>query len=472
MVDKADGDRILETTQTTGTGTYNLDGQKTGFQTFSDVIVSGKQVEYIVTDYINFEIGDGTLSHGSPDTITRDNIIASSNNGNPVNWAAGIKDIGLTLPAERNISADSDRHVPIQGTVTVSPVVDEPGMIFQAVASQTELVTKWEDSNNVTKLAVLESVNGFVGEDGESVGDPGGDLVIAGGRGKGSGKGGRVLLKTAPTINDPAVVDEGGTDHNFIGTWYFYFGFPPPGYNGGSAHVAGTPGDGSKQSNWNFFNLVSGREYQLAVTWPIETETGDTHTTQANYNIYNSGVFVETISVDQTTTPADFTFDGVGWKILGNYTPTGTSLRINLTSNAGDTNSVVADAGLAQSNIELPPNPLTTIVEVLGNGMLGLNMSGADVTATLDIKTVDVKSPTFRLRRASGQADNIFEITESSGSIVDAAFDENGDLILNAHANISRPSPGKQGRIIYNTDDVNINIDTGSNWILPDGSIT
>ena len=36
----------------------------------------------------------------------------------------------------------------------------------------------------------------------------------------------------------------------------------------------------------------------------------------------------------------------------------------------------------------------------------------------------------------------------------------------------TRGDPGSPGRLIFNTDDSNLNVDTGTNWILPDGSTT
>jgi hypothetical protein len=35
-----------------------------------------------------------------------------------------------------------------------------------------------------------------------------------------------------------------------------------------------------------------------------------------------------------------------------------------------------------------------------------------------------------------------------------------------------RPAAGTAGRVIYNTTDGNLNIDNGTNWILPDGTVT
>ena len=36
----------------------------------------------------------------------------------------------------------------------------------------------------------------------------------------------------------------------------------------------------------------------------------------------------------------------------------------------------------------------------------------------------------------------------------------------------TRPDPGIQGRVIFNSDDGNLNIDNGTDWILPDGTTT
>ena len=81
-------DRIAETTTTTGTGTYSLAGAKTGFEAFVTRITSGNTVEYCCTDDTDWEIGTGVFTNGTPDTLTRAAIIASSNSDAAVNWIA------------------------------------------------------------------------------------------------------------------------------------------------------------------------------------------------------------------------------------------------------------------------------------------------------------------------------------------------------------------------------------------------
>ena len=85
---------VHQTTTTTGTGTYSLVAAAGNFQNYRSYYASGGRVPYVATDgSTNFEIGVGTLSYGTPDTISRLVILASSNGGSAVSWGAGSKDI-------------------------------------------------------------------------------------------------------------------------------------------------------------------------------------------------------------------------------------------------------------------------------------------------------------------------------------------------------------------------------------------
>ena len=99
------GIRVKETTQTTGTGTYSLDGATFGCRTFVAGIGHTNVGFYCCSDIDvdagtgNWEVGYGTVTNASPDTLTRDAILASSNDGNPVNWGDGQRDIFSTFPS-------------------------------------------------------------------------------------------------------------------------------------------------------------------------------------------------------------------------------------------------------------------------------------------------------------------------------------------------------------------------------------
>lgn len=92
-------DRVKETTTTTGTGTYSLDGGVVGFRTFVAGIGTTNTCYYCATDGTDWEIGLGTVTDSSPDTLSRDSILASSNAGAAVNWGAGTKTIFNCQPA-------------------------------------------------------------------------------------------------------------------------------------------------------------------------------------------------------------------------------------------------------------------------------------------------------------------------------------------------------------------------------------
>ena len=99
-------DRVKETSTTTGTGTFSLAGATTGFETFVSGVGDGNTTYYsIVLDGTNeFEVGVGTVTDASPDTLSRDTVISSSNSDNKVDFSSGSKTVFCTLPASRAMS--------------------------------------------------------------------------------------------------------------------------------------------------------------------------------------------------------------------------------------------------------------------------------------------------------------------------------------------------------------------------------
>lgn len=96
-------DRVKESSTTTGTSTYALAGAAANFQAFSAVCANSDTVYYVAVDRAGagWEVGLGTWSTGN--NLARTTILASSNAGSAVSWAAGTRDIMLTLPAERGV---------------------------------------------------------------------------------------------------------------------------------------------------------------------------------------------------------------------------------------------------------------------------------------------------------------------------------------------------------------------------------
>ncbi len=108
-------DRVKETSTTTGTGTLNLAGAVSGFQTFVAGIGNSNVTYYaIVNDSgTEFEIGIGTVTDASPDTLSRTTILESSNSDSAVNFSSGTKTVFCTLPASKAVFEDADGHVSV-----------------------------------------------------------------------------------------------------------------------------------------------------------------------------------------------------------------------------------------------------------------------------------------------------------------------------------------------------------------------
>lgn len=97
-------DRVQETSTTTGTGTYSLAGAVTGFQAFAG-LGDGHACHYCAYEAdangvptSGWEVGIGTYASGG-NTLSRDQILASSNANAAVNWGAGTRRLFLTQPA-------------------------------------------------------------------------------------------------------------------------------------------------------------------------------------------------------------------------------------------------------------------------------------------------------------------------------------------------------------------------------------
>jgi len=117
-------DRVRETTNTTGTGTFTLLGAVTGYQSFS-VIGNGNTCFYACADQggPNWEVGLGTYSSG---TLARTTVLSSSNSGSLVNFTAGTKDVFVTQPSEKAVYLDGSGNITPSsvGPLTVSSLTD------------------------------------------------------------------------------------------------------------------------------------------------------------------------------------------------------------------------------------------------------------------------------------------------------------------------------------------------------------
>ena len=119
-------DRVKETTTTTGTGTVNLAGAAVGFETFVAGIGNGNTTYYCIAEQggAAFEVGIGTVTDATPDTLSRTTVLSSSNSDSLVDFGAGTKDVFCTLPASKAVIEDANNNVNIGANIIVGGTVD------------------------------------------------------------------------------------------------------------------------------------------------------------------------------------------------------------------------------------------------------------------------------------------------------------------------------------------------------------
>lgn len=140
-------DRVWQTSNITGTGTYNLTGTVTGYRTFVAAIGDGNLCYYVATDGTDWEIGLGTVTDAATDTLARTRVIKSSNSDAAVNWGAGDKDIfvspiaamiknaapnrGYIWDLEMSNAADATNDI----TVAAGEATDETGEVVMVLSA-------------------------------------------------------------------------------------------------------------------------------------------------------------------------------------------------------------------------------------------------------------------------------------------------------------------------------------------------
>ena len=118
-------DRVLESSVSTGTGDFVLDGALTGYQGFI-AAGDGAQIPYTIqgknpdgTLSGEWEVGIGTYHLGG-NYLSRDSVLESSNSNAKVAFASGSKDVFLDLPGELVVqgpnSATASDFVAFDGT--------------------------------------------------------------------------------------------------------------------------------------------------------------------------------------------------------------------------------------------------------------------------------------------------------------------------------------------------------------------
>jgi len=137
-------DRVLETSVTTGTGTFTLDGTLPTYQTFA-AIGNGNTTYYAIVSEIadEWEVGLGTYT-SSGTTLSRDTILSSSASGAAVNFSAGVKNVFVTYPSEKAVYEDAlDNVIPATfDSITANSIALTTGTISTDPVNPTDIPNK------------------------------------------------------------------------------------------------------------------------------------------------------------------------------------------------------------------------------------------------------------------------------------------------------------------------------------------
>ena len=130
-------DRVKETSTTTSTGTFDLDGAVTGFEGFVAGIGTTNTTYYCIahTTADEWEVGLGTVTDAGTDTLSRDTVISSSNSDGKVVFTAGTKDVFCTEPASKTM----EMLMTAAGDIIYSSAANTPARL--AAGSDTEVLT-------------------------------------------------------------------------------------------------------------------------------------------------------------------------------------------------------------------------------------------------------------------------------------------------------------------------------------------
>ena len=124
-------DRVRETSTTSGTGTLDLAGVVTGWETFVAGIGTTNTTYYGIHEEgtANWEVGVGTVTDAAPDTLSR-TAITSSNSDSLVTFAGGTLNVFCTLPASKT----TDMTMTATGDILYASANNTPARLAKGTA--------------------------------------------------------------------------------------------------------------------------------------------------------------------------------------------------------------------------------------------------------------------------------------------------------------------------------------------------
>lgn len=180
-------DRVLESSTSTGTGSFTLTGAQTGYQSFSAIgngnttyyTIQGKNPDGTLTS--DWEVGLGTYT-ASGTTLSRDTVLSNSLGTTAlINFSAGTKDVFVTYPSGKALLGSTSA---VSSTGTGSVVLNtSPTLVTPVLGTPTSATL-----TNATGLPIEAGTTGTLS-------------VARGGTGVTTSTGtGSVVLSASPTL--------------------------------------------------------------------------------------------------------------------------------------------------------------------------------------------------------------------------------------------------------------------------------
>jgi len=148
---------------TPGTGTINLGSAVSGYQSFSDGgITNGQVVSYGIEDGSAWEVGTGTYTTGTPDTLSR-TVIESSNSDAALDLTSNAVVFITALSGDLQNAVDMDQGVATTDSpsfVTVASTNTSDGTLSVPTTYVTNGSAKaWVNFDGTGTIAVRDSLN-------------------------------------------------------------------------------------------------------------------------------------------------------------------------------------------------------------------------------------------------------------------------------------------------------------------------